>query len=68
MEAIRSADAPGSSRTVTVPTTISGPVVSGGGRHPSGGATTIAANSTLARIPDYKITKVNELLPWHWNG
>ncbi|GGF60179.1 hypothetical protein GCM10011402_10230 [Paracoccus acridae] len=23
---------------------------------------------TLARIPDYKITKVDELLPWHWNG
>jgi transposase len=23
---------------------------------------------TLARIPDYKITKVNELLPSHWNG
>ena len=21
---------------------------------------------TLARIPDYKITKVDELLPWHW--
>jgi transposase len=23
---------------------------------------------TLAGIPDYKITKVDELLPWHWNG
>ena len=23
---------------------------------------------TLARIPDYKITKVDELLPWRWNG
>ncbi|WP_239986203.1 transposase domain-containing protein [Paracoccus sp. SY] len=23
---------------------------------------------TLARISDYKITKVDELLPWHWNG
>ena len=23
---------------------------------------------TLARIPDYKITKVDDLLPWHWNG
>jgi hypothetical protein len=23
---------------------------------------------TLARIPDYKITKVDELLPWHWNA
>ena len=22
---------------------------------------------TLARIPDYKITKVDDLLPWHWN-
>ena len=22
----------------------------------------------LARIPDYKITKVDDLLPWHWNG
>ena len=22
---------------------------------------------TLARIPDYKITKVDELLPWHWS-
>jgi len=22
---------------------------------------------TLARIPDYKITKVNDLLPWRWN-
>ncbi|KAF0174898.1 MAG: hypothetical protein FD162_985, partial [Rhodobacteraceae bacterium] len=22
---------------------------------------------TLARIPDYKITKVDELLPWRWN-
>jgi hypothetical protein len=21
---------------------------------------------TLARIPDYKITKVDELLPWRW--
>ena len=23
---------------------------------------------TLARIPDYKITRVDELLPWRWNG
>jgi hypothetical protein len=23
---------------------------------------------TLARIPDYKITKVDDLLPWLWNG
>ena len=23
---------------------------------------------TLARIPDYKITKVDNLLPWRWNG
>ena len=23
---------------------------------------------TLARIPDYKITKVDELMPWRWNG
>jgi transposase len=23
---------------------------------------------TLARIPDYKITKVDDLMPWHWNG
>ena len=22
---------------------------------------------TLARIPDYKITKVDDLLPWKWN-
>lgn len=22
---------------------------------------------TIARIPDYKITKVDELLPWCWN-
>jgi transposase len=22
---------------------------------------------TLARIPDHKITKVDELLPWRWN-
>jgi hypothetical protein len=22
---------------------------------------------TLARIPDYKISKVDDLLPWHWN-
>ena len=22
---------------------------------------------TLARIPDYKITKVDNLLPWRWN-
>ncbi len=22
---------------------------------------------TLACIPDYKITKVDHLLPWHWN-
>lgn len=21
---------------------------------------------TLARIPDHKITKVDDLLPWHW--
>ena len=24
--------------------------------------------NTLARIPDYKITKVDDLLPWRWNG
>jgi len=23
---------------------------------------------TLARIPDHKITKVDDLLPWRWNG
>ena len=23
---------------------------------------------TIARIPDYKITKVDDLLPWRWNG
>ena len=23
---------------------------------------------TLESIPDYKITKVDELLPWRWNG
>lgn len=23
---------------------------------------------TLARIPDYKITKVDDLMPWRWNG
>lgn len=23
---------------------------------------------TLAGIPDYKITKVDDLLPWRWNG
>ena len=23
---------------------------------------------TLARIPDYKITKVDDLLPWKWRG
>ena len=23
---------------------------------------------TIARIPDYKITKIDELLPWRWNG
>jgi transposase len=23
---------------------------------------------TIARIPDYKITKVDELLPWRWKG
>ena len=23
---------------------------------------------TLARIPDYKITKVDDLLPWRWNA
>ena len=23
---------------------------------------------TLTRISDYKITKIDELLPWHWNG
>ena len=22
---------------------------------------------TLVRIPDYKITKVTDLLPWRWN-
>ena len=23
---------------------------------------------TLARIPDYKITKVDDLMPWRWSG
>lgn len=23
---------------------------------------------TIARIPDYKINKVDDLLPWRWNG
>jgi transposase len=23
---------------------------------------------TLAQIPDYKINKVDDLLPWRWNG
>ena len=23
---------------------------------------------TFARSPDYKITKVDDLLPWHWKG
>jgi len=23
---------------------------------------------TIARIPDYKITMVDDLLPWRWNG
>ncbi|MCC6304824.1 MAG: transposase domain-containing protein [Rhodobacteraceae bacterium] len=23
---------------------------------------------TLARIPDHKISKVDDLLPWRWNG
>ena len=23
---------------------------------------------TLTRISNYKITKIDELLPWHWNG
>jgi transposase len=23
---------------------------------------------TIARIPDYKITKVDDLLPWRWSG
>ena len=23
---------------------------------------------TIARIPDYKISKVDDLLPWRWNG
>ncbi|MCB5412494.1 transposase domain-containing protein [Pseudogemmobacter sp. CC-YST710] len=23
---------------------------------------------TLAGIPDYKITKVDDLLPWRWNA
>ncbi|WP_366938868.1 transposase domain-containing protein [uncultured Paracoccus sp.] len=23
---------------------------------------------TLARIPDYKINKVDDLLPWRWSG
>lgn len=23
---------------------------------------------TIARIPDYKITKVDDLMPWRWNG
>jgi len=26
------------------------------------------AFDTLARIPDYKITKVDDLLHWRWNG
>jgi len=24
--------------------------------------------NTIAQIPDYKITKVDELMPWRWNG
>ena len=24
--------------------------------------------NTIARIPDYKIIKVDDLLPWRWNG
>jgi transposase len=27
-----------------------------------------ATEATLARIPDYKITKLDDLLPWRWNG
>jgi hypothetical protein len=27
-----------------------------------------AATRTIARIPDYKINRVDELLPWKWNG
>lgn len=23
---------------------------------------------TMACIPDYKITKIDDLLPWQWNG
>jgi hypothetical protein len=23
---------------------------------------------TIARTPDHKITKVDDLLPWHWKG
>jgi transposase len=23
---------------------------------------------TLARIPDYKVTRIDDLLPWRWNG
>nr|WP_323039529.1 transposase domain-containing protein [Gemmobacter sp.] len=22
----------------------------------------------IARIRDYKITRVDDLMPWHWNG
>ena len=32
------------------------------------GAIPLALADTLARIPDYKITKVDDLLPWKWNG
>jgi len=26
------------------------------------------ARRSIARIPDYKITKVDDLMPWRWNG
>jgi hypothetical protein len=47
--AIRSVGAPGFSRIVTVPTMISGPTVAGGTFRASGGATIIAAKSTVER-------------------
>lgn len=28
----------------------------------------LALAGILTRIPDYRITKLNELLPWQWNG
>ncbi len=46
--AIRSADAPGSSQTVTASTMISGPVVPDKGAPPSSGAMTIAADASAS--------------------